>query len=198
MSTQLVLQSATQLITEQGTSITVYEAPVVKQGSGTDLIAWISIGVAILALSIAIATYRRGARVERQARFEKAYGSTLRELLRQLDKELTNLTAFIVYNGRELETLCDELDAVRTDIEEHCFEIINLLTEIDHAKIGGEGWREAFRSKMLEAEKHLEEASEDNAGHFKVFSAKCSLARTHYQTALSETRTKLTELEGKI
>ncbi|MEM7666632.1 MAG: hypothetical protein AAF250_12310 [Pseudomonadota bacterium] len=198
MHTQPVQPSATQPVNEAVRAITVYEAPITSDDTISDLLSWISLGVATIAFFTSVATFFRGARVERQTRFEKAYGSMLRESLRQLDKELKGLTAFIVYSGRDLETLFDELSGTRTLIEELCLDILSLLSEIDNAKIGGDGWREQFKTAILAAEGFLDSAIDDNAGHFKVFSSNCRFARTEYENAIKHARDKLTALEGKI
>lgn len=197
MSTQPAQQAATRPATETQE----VDAPIEvtkSDGSVSDQLAIASLLISLAAFVTAGATYRRGARIEKQNRFENAYGSNLRVQLRNLEKSLAELTAFVVYSGRSVEKLKSELGETRTQIELLCFDIAALLAEIDTAKIGGDGWRKPFRQQVQKAEEALDAATDDSVQHFKVLSGGARTARQSYEAAILHARTKLNELESKI
>lgn len=169
------------------------------QSSAPLYISSLSLLVALFAFGVAFATYCRGARIEKQTRFHRAFGSELRDKLRDLEKELAGLTAFIVPSQRPLRKLRDELEVVRTEIEEKSFDVSLILSEISQSRLDKTAdWSSKFNEQMRASEALLQSTSHATVNTFQKFSDKCREARTNYEVGIKGVRSLLDRYEGTV
>ena len=99
----------------------------------------------VIAILIAIASYRRAGKLEKAAWFEQNFGEALRLAYRELDRKSDTLNAFIYPMGTSLATQKDEFSGQIAVIEESLVKIRVLMKELDtSSKVEGDGWTKLF------------------------------------------------------
>lgn len=157
-----------------------------------------SLIVAALALLRALVTDRRARRIERDSRFEAAYGSHLRDELRTFQKRVSEFRIYTFPSGKSVDELKIEIDEFRIELEEDAFSLRTLLRELDQAKaVRQKGWERAFSNQTENAELRLQSMSHPSVATELEFAAKAEGARDAYQLAIDAIRAMLADEVSK-
>lgn len=159
---------------------------------GIEWIDALSLIVALGALVKTFLTDARSRRIEEADAFDRRYGDTLREALRNMDETVSRLRAYWMPTAQSLVDLQSELPALMVDIEDSTLRVARLLREISGAPgMGLTDWSNEFNTHTRSAEQLLEEAATQPYAGKQEFQDHISRASNLYYIALAIVRSHL-------
>lgn len=174
------------------------QTPLISQDY-TATIASASLLVALIALVISILSFRRSKRIERDSRFESAYGSQLRSELRKFEEALLKFRAYTFPAGKTVVELKVEFEELRVELEEATRRVACLLGEMDKAtSVNHSNWATTLTNHTAQAELLMQATAHNSVATELDFRTRVEDARASYQSAIDAVRRKLDNERTKV